>query len=159
MLKVPIHFRYGPNTCFIYCTMVWHRTYTIRDALLSRSARRKYAALQKSRKNHRSERHEKLSCISWTATAQNWNKSFTHFEQRAGAVDGGLIIGNLSTRRSSYHGRQPEVFLQHDSHCARQDTRGSNSGFFEEYSSYKSRNSSSEIMFSSYKETKLNANL
>ena len=75
------------------------------------------------------------------------------------------IIGNLSTRRSWYHGRQPEVFLQHDSHCACQDvlelrpqtsnassqveTRGSNSGFFEEYSSYKSRNSSSEIMFSS----------
>ena len=29
------------------------------------------------------------------------------------------------------------------------ETRGSNSGFFEEYSSYKSRNSSSEIMFSS----------
>ena len=31
------------------------------------------------------------------------------------------IIGNLSTRRSWYHGRQPEVFLQHDSHCACQD--------------------------------------
>ena len=28
------------------------------------------------------------------------------------------IIGNLSTRRSWYHERQPEVFLQHDSHCA-----------------------------------------
>ena len=28
------------------------------------------------------------------------------------------------------------------------ETRGSNSGFFEEYSSYKSKNSSSEIMFS-----------
>ena len=32
-----------------------------------------------------------------------------------------LLIGNLSTRRSWYHGRQPEVFLQHDSHCACQD--------------------------------------
>ena len=32
-----------------------------------------------------------------------------------------LSIGNLSTRRSWYHGRQPEVFLQHDSHCACQD--------------------------------------
>ena len=31
------------------------------------------------------------------------------------------IIGNLSTSLSWYHGRQPEVFLQHDSHCARQD--------------------------------------
>ena len=30
------------------------------------------------------------------------------------------------------------------------ETRGSNSGFLEEYSSYKSRNSSSEIMLSSY---------
>ncbi|CAH3161764.1 unnamed protein product [Porites lobata] len=75
---------------------------------------------------------------------------------------------NLSTRRSWYHGRQPEVFLQHDNHCACQDvlelrspghglqnassqveTRGSNLGFFEEYSLFKSRNSSSEILFSS----------
>ena len=79
-------------------------------------------------------------------------------------VDRRQIVANLSTRCSWYHGRQPEVFLQHDSHCACQDilelrnglqnassqveTRGSNSGFFEEYSSYKSRNSSSEIMFS-----------
>ena len=31
------------------------------------------------------------------------------------------IIGNLSTRRSWYHGRQPEVFSLHDSHCACQD--------------------------------------
>ena len=31
------------------------------------------------------------------------------------------IIGNLSTRRSWYHGRQPEVFYLHDSHCACQD--------------------------------------
>ena len=29
--------------------------------------------------------------------------------------------GNSSIRRSWYHGRQPEVFLQHDSHCACQD--------------------------------------
>ena len=26
-------------------------------------------------------------------------------------------LGNLSTRRSWHHRRQPEVFLQHDSHC------------------------------------------
>ena len=32
--------------------------------------------------------------------------------------------GNLSTRRSWYHGRQPEVFLQHDSHCAFRDVLG-----------------------------------
>ena len=31
------------------------------------------------------------------------------------------IIGNLSNSLSWYHGRQPEVFLQHDSHCACQD--------------------------------------
>ena len=31
------------------------------------------------------------------------------------------IIGNLSTSLSWYHGRQPEVFLQRDSHCACQD--------------------------------------
>lgn len=30
-------------------------------------------------------------------------------------------LENLSTRRSWYHGRQPEVFLQHDNHCACQD--------------------------------------
>ena len=62
------------------------------------------------------------------------------------------IIGNLSTRRSWYHGRQPEVILQLDSHCACQEVlepRSRTSGFFEEYSSYKSGNSSSEIMFSS----------
>ena len=34
------------------------------------------------------------------------------------------------------------------------ETSGSNSGFFEEYSSYKSRNSSSEIMFSLYEGNK-----
>ena len=32
--------------------------------------------------------------------------------------------GNLSTRRSWYHGRQPGVFLQHDSHCAFRDVLG-----------------------------------
>ena len=47
-----------------------------------------------------SSRHEKLSWIVWTATVQNCNKSFTHIEHRAGAVGRGLIIGNLSTRRS-----------------------------------------------------------
>ena len=48
-----------------------------------------------------SRRHQKLSCIIvWTATALNWNKSFTHIEHRTGAVGRGLIIGNLSTRRS-----------------------------------------------------------
>ena len=30
-------------------------------------------------------------------------------------------IGNLSTRRSWYHGRQPEEFLQHDNHCTCRD--------------------------------------
>ena len=30
-------------------------------------------------------------------------------------------LGNLSTRRSRYHGCQPEVFLQHDNHCACRD--------------------------------------
>ena len=33
-------------------------------------------------------------------------------------------IGNLSTRRSWYQGRQPEVFLQHYSHWACQDVLG-----------------------------------
>ena len=36
-------------------------------------------------------------------------------------VDRLQIVANLSTRRSWYHGRQPEVFLQHDSHRACQD--------------------------------------
>ena len=31
------------------------------------------------------------------------------------------LIGNFSTRRSWCHGRQPEVFLQHDNHCACRD--------------------------------------
>ena len=76
-----------------------------------------------------------------------------------------LAFSYLSTRRSWLHVRQPEVFLQHDSHRKCQDvlgcgqglqnassqveTRGSSSGFLEEYSLYKSRNSSSEIMFPS----------
>ena len=30
-------------------------------------------------------------------------------------------LGGLSTRRSWYHWRHPEVFLQHDSHCACED--------------------------------------
>ena len=32
-----------------------------------------------------------------------------------------MILGKLNTWRSWYHGRQPEVFLPHDSHCACQD--------------------------------------
>ena len=32
--------------------------------------------------------------------------------------------GNLSTRHSWNHGRQPEVFLQHDSHCSCRDVLG-----------------------------------
>ena len=36
-------------------------------------------------------------------------------------VDRRQIVAKLSTRRSWYHGRQREVFLQHDSHCACQD--------------------------------------
>ena len=81
------------------------------------------------------------------------------------------IIGNLSTRRSWYHGRQPEVFLQHDSHELRSRTwkrefsgwnsrRGSNSRFF-----LKSiRHAKVEILslkscFLRKKETKLDANL
>ena len=32
-----------------------------------------------------------------------------------------MILGNLSSRRSWYHGRQPEVFLQHYNHFACQD--------------------------------------
>ena len=47
-----IHFRYGPNTCS-HCTKVWHRTYPI-CAPLSRSARRSFAPLQKTHRNHRS---------------------------------------------------------------------------------------------------------
>ena len=42
-----IHFRYGPNTCSYY-TEVWHRTYPIWDAWLSRSARGNFTPLQKS---------------------------------------------------------------------------------------------------------------
>ena len=33
----------------------------------------------------------KLSGIVWTATARNWNKSFTHIEYRAGAVRFGTL--------------------------------------------------------------------
>ena len=81
------------------------------------------------------------------------------------------IIGNLSTRRSWYHGRQSEVFLLHDSYELRSRTskrelwgwnsrRGSNSRFF-----LKSiRHTKVEILslkscFLRKKETKLDANL
>ena len=51
-----IHFLYsvyGPNTC-LYYTKVWLRTYLRCDASLSRSARRSFAPLQKSRHHNRS---------------------------------------------------------------------------------------------------------
>ena len=41
------HSCYGPNTCS-HCTEVWHRTYPICDAPLSRTARRSFASLQQS---------------------------------------------------------------------------------------------------------------
>ena len=80
------------------------------------------------------------------------------------------IIGNLSTRRSWYHGRQPEVFLQHDSHCAYQDilelrSRTSKRAEVQILGSLKStRHTKVEILrlkscFLRKKETKLNANL
>ena len=80
------------------------------------------------------------------------------------------IIGNLSTRRSWYHGRQPEVFLQHDSHCACQDilelrSRTSKRAEVQILGSLKSmRHTKVEILrlkscFLRKKETKLEANL
>ena len=76
-----------------------------------------------------------------------------------------FLLGNLSTRRSWYRGRQPQVFLLHDSHCACQEVlelrsrtskrefSGWNQRFkfwvLREYSSHKSRTSLPEIMFSS----------
>ena len=44
-----IYFRDGPNKCS-HCTKVCHKTYTICDASLSRSARRSFAPSQKSRR-------------------------------------------------------------------------------------------------------------
>ena len=44
-----IHFIYGSNTLH----KVWHRTYPICNAPLSRSARRSFSLLQKSLRNHR----------------------------------------------------------------------------------------------------------
>ena len=41
-----IHFRYGPNACSNY-TKVWHTTYPICGAPLSRSERRSFALLQR----------------------------------------------------------------------------------------------------------------
>ena len=108
------------------------------------------------------------------ASEQNWNKtaislciapiSVRRF-QKCSMIGRRLPLGNLSTRRSWYHGRQPEVFLQHvktflscghghQNVSSQAETRGSNSGFFKEYSSYKSKNSSSEIMFSSKERNK-----
>ena len=52
-LLLLIHFRCFPNTCS-HCTKVWHRTSPICDAPLSRVAKRSFAPLQKSRRNHRS---------------------------------------------------------------------------------------------------------
>ena len=48
-----IHFWYSLSNCF-YCSKVWHRTYSISEALLWRSARRSSAPLQKLHRNHRS---------------------------------------------------------------------------------------------------------
>ena len=79
-------------------------------------------------------------------------------------------LGNLSTRCSWYHDANRKyfcsmtatvhvkTFLSHghrlQNTSSQVETRGSYSGFFEEYSSYKSRNSSSEIMFSSQERNK-----
>ena len=71
--------------------------------------------------------------------------------------------GNVSTRRSWYHERQLEVFLQHDelqNASSQVETRGSNSGFFEDYFFH----TKVEVLhlksyFLRNKETKLNANL
>ena len=92
----------------------------------------------------------KLKAHGMTGQCNNIMRNF--IVGRRMVVRVGDESGNLSTRRSWYHERQPEVFLQHDglqNASSQVETRGSNSGFFEEYSSYKSRNSSSEIMFSS----------
>ena len=35
-------------------------------------------------------RHEKLSCILWTATVHGWSKSFTHIKHRFGALNTNL---------------------------------------------------------------------
>ena len=89
----------------------------------------------------------KLKAHGMTGQCNNIIRNF--ITGRRMAVRVGDELGNLSTRRSWYHGRQPEVFLQHDSHCAhvktflscgyglqnassQVETRGSNSVFFEE---------------------------
>ena len=68
-----------------------------------------------------------------------------------------MISGKLNTWRSWYHGRQPEVFLPHDSHCACQEVQilGSSKSI---------RYRKVEILrlkscFLRMKETNLNANL
>ena len=57
----------------------------------------------------------------WTAGSCIHHMSFGLWNSLLYRVPDYQITGNLSTRRSWYHGRQPEVFLQHDSNCARQD--------------------------------------
>ena len=70
-----IYFRYCSDTCS-HCTWVRHRTYTIWNAPLSRSARCNFCPLQKSRRQHCSmcEKKpcpvQKLSCIVWTYSSE-----------------------------------------------------------------------------------------
>ena len=42
-------------------------------------------------------RHKKLSSVVWTATAQNWNKSIRHIEQRARVVGQLRGLGELNS--------------------------------------------------------------
>ena len=51
LIHVPGPLCYSPTTCSHY-TKVWHRTYPICDAPLSRPALRSFAPLQKLRRNH-----------------------------------------------------------------------------------------------------------
>ena len=51
LIHVPGPLYYSPTTCSHY-TKVWHRTYPICDAPLSRPALRSFAPLQKLRRNH-----------------------------------------------------------------------------------------------------------
>ena len=50
---LPIYFRDGPNRCSL-CAKVWDKTYPICEAPLSRSTRRSFSPLQKSRHHNRS---------------------------------------------------------------------------------------------------------
>ena len=70
-----IHFWYSLSNCF-YCSKVWHRTYSISEAPLWRSARRSSAPLQKLHRNHRS--------YVWTESLYGMDRDFVPAQELSG---------------------------------------------------------------------------